>query len=201
MSSTAEAAAAARAPSVDAAHNATALFDTHMKVLSDSYLAFFQERYASSSLCLLLQALTTRAERGLRRTSEYSCIEHGGGTVNRTQYSVASLLKLHRKSKSIDSYMDDRMELSTSRVAWNEITDNVERGAYPFHPPRGLQFTGRDESRGGYPYSFPGKPGHPRYRPALQLQGAWCTFDLRATFKTTACRRSKTGSANAFGTM
>ncbi|TFK93518.1 RhoGAP-domain-containing protein [Polyporus arcularius HHB13444] len=93
MSSTAEAAAAARAPSVDAAHNATALFDTHMKVLSDSYLAFFQER---------------------KRIEE--------------NY-VASLLKLHRKSKSIDSYMDDRMELSTSRVAWNEITDNVEREA------------------------------------------------------------------------
>lgn len=45
--------------------------------------------------------------------------------------SVASLMKLHRKSKALDAYMDDRMELSTTRLAWNEITDNVERGAYP----------------------------------------------------------------------
>ncbi len=44
--------------------------------------------------------------------------------------SVASLMKLHRKSKAFDAYMDDRMELSTTRMAWNEITDNVERGAY-----------------------------------------------------------------------
>ncbi|KAI0735515.1 hypothetical protein C8Q76DRAFT_611686 [Earliella scabrosa] len=93
MSSTAEAAAAARAPSVDAAQGATALFEMHLKVLSESYLAFFQER---------------------KRIEE--------------QY-VAALLKLHRKSKSIDAYMDDRIELSTTRVTWNEITDNVEREA------------------------------------------------------------------------
>lgn len=45
--------------------------------------------------------------------------------------SVAALLRLHRKSKSLDTYLDDRLELSTTRVAWNEITDNVERGASP----------------------------------------------------------------------
>lgn len=38
-------------------------------------------------------------------------------------------MKLHRRSKALDAYMDDRMELSTTRIAWNEITDNVERGA------------------------------------------------------------------------
>ncbi|RPD58368.1 RhoGAP-domain-containing protein [Lentinus tigrinus ALCF2SS1-6] len=93
MSSATEAVSAAKAPTVDAAHNATALFDSHMKVLGESYLAFFQER---------------------KRIEEHY---------------VASLLKLHRKSKSIDTYMDDRMELNTTRVAWNEITDNVEREA------------------------------------------------------------------------
>ena len=135
MSSSAEAAAAARAPTVDAAHNATALFDTHMKVLSESYLAFFQERYAFSSPCIRPNSLTGRAESELRSTSEYAWLEHGGGAVNMMQSSVASLLKLHRKSKSIDTYMDDRMELSTTRVAWNEITDNVERGASPSPSP------------------------------------------------------------------
>ena len=46
MSSTAEAAAAARAASIDAAQSATALFDTHLKLLSESYIAFFAERCA-----------------------------------------------------------------------------------------------------------------------------------------------------------
>ena len=42
--------------------------------------------------------------------------------------SVASLMKLHRKSKSMDTYLDDRMDINTTRVAWNEVTDNLERG-------------------------------------------------------------------------
>ena len=44
--------------------------------------------------------------------------------------SVASLMKLHLKSKSLDSFRDDRVEHSTTRAAWIEIVDNVERGAY-----------------------------------------------------------------------
>ncbi|KAI0768636.1 hypothetical protein BD413DRAFT_563758 [Trametes elegans] len=94
MSSSTEAAvAAAKAPAIDAAQSATNLYELHLKVLTESYLAFFNER---------------------KRIEE--------------QY-VAALLKLHRKSKSIDAYLDDRMELNTTRVAWNEITDNVEREA------------------------------------------------------------------------
>ncbi|KIJ68806.1 hypothetical protein HYDPIDRAFT_107059 [Hydnomerulius pinastri MD-312] len=42
---------------------------------------------------------------------------------------VDSLLKLHRKAKSIDSYLDDRTDLSTARRAWSEVRDNVEREA------------------------------------------------------------------------
>ncbi|CDO72738.1 hypothetical protein BN946_scf184990.g21 [Trametes cinnabarina] len=87
MSSSSEAAAAAaKAPAMDAAQSATNLFELHLKVLADSYLAFFQE-------------------------------------------SVAALLKLHRKAKSVDAFLDDRIDLSTTRVVWNDITDNVEREA------------------------------------------------------------------------
>ncbi|KAI0662467.1 RhoGAP-domain-containing protein [Cubamyces menziesii] len=94
MSSSAEAAAAAaKAPAMDAAQSATNLFELHIKVLSESYLAFFLER---------------------KRIEE--------------QYVVA-LNKLHQKSKAIDTYLDDRIDLSTTRVAWGEITDNVEREA------------------------------------------------------------------------
>ncbi|KAI0828264.1 RhoGAP-domain-containing protein [Trametes gibbosa] len=91
--STESAAPAARPQAADIAQSATNLFEMHLKVLTESYLTFFQER---------------------KRIEE--------------QY-VAALLRLHRKSKSIDAYLDDRIELSTTRVTWGEITDNVEREA------------------------------------------------------------------------
>ncbi|KAG6837886.1 hypothetical protein H0H93_013039 [Arthromyces matolae] len=69
------------------------LFDAHLRILSDSYLSFFQER---------------------KRIEETY---------------VESLLKLHRRIKSFDTYLDDRGELSTTRNAWNEVRDNVEREA------------------------------------------------------------------------
>ncbi|KAJ4476619.1 hypothetical protein J3R30DRAFT_309536 [Lentinula aciculospora] len=42
---------------------------------------------------------------------------------------VESLLKLYRKIKSIDSFLDDRSDMSTARVAWAEIRENIEREA------------------------------------------------------------------------
>ncbi|KAH7912985.1 hypothetical protein BJ138DRAFT_1171559 [Hygrophoropsis aurantiaca] len=69
------------------------LFEHHLRVLSDSYLNFFQER---------------------KRIEEIY---------------VESLLKLHRKAKSLDAYLDDRADLNTARRAWNEVRDNIEREA------------------------------------------------------------------------
>ncbi|KAF8058244.1 hypothetical protein FPV67DRAFT_1565725 [Lyophyllum atratum] len=69
------------------------LFDAHLRLLSDSYLSFFQER---------------------KRIEETY---------------VESLTKLHRKIKSFDTYLDDRGELNTTRSAWNEVRDSVEREA------------------------------------------------------------------------
>ncbi|TFY83128.1 hypothetical protein EWM64_g882 [Hericium alpestre] len=40
---------------------------------------------------------------------------------------IDSLTKLYKKVKAIDSYLDDRSELSSTRKAWNEVRDNVER--------------------------------------------------------------------------
>ncbi|KAJ3714018.1 hypothetical protein DFJ43DRAFT_1104379 [Lentinula guzmanii] len=42
---------------------------------------------------------------------------------------VESLLKLYKKIKSIDSFLDDRSDMSTARVAWAEVRENVEREA------------------------------------------------------------------------
>ncbi|KAG6885717.1 hypothetical protein C0993_010890 [Termitomyces sp. T159_Od127] len=69
------------------------LFDVHLRILSDSYLTFFQER---------------------KRIEEIY---------------VDSLLKLHHKIKSFDTYLDDRGELNTTRSVWYEIRDNLEREA------------------------------------------------------------------------
>ncbi|KAI9572604.1 hypothetical protein HD554DRAFT_2202498 [Boletus coccyginus] len=69
------------------------LFEHHLRVLTDSFLNFFQER---------------------KRIEEIY---------------VESLLKLHRKTKSIDAFLDDRTDMSTARRAWGEVRDNVEREA------------------------------------------------------------------------
>lgn len=45
-------------------------------------------------------------------------------------YSVDSLLKLLRKTKQIDASLDERGALSTTRSAWGEVRDNVDRGTY-----------------------------------------------------------------------
>lgn len=45
--------------------------------------------------------------------------------------SIEALLRLHRKVKAADTVLDDpgRSDTSTTRAAWNEIRDNVARGA------------------------------------------------------------------------
>ncbi|KAF9262724.1 RhoGAP-domain-containing protein [Marasmius fiardii PR-910] len=40
---------------------------------------------------------------------------------------VESLVKLYRKIKSLDSFLDDRSDLNSTRSAWSEVRDNVER--------------------------------------------------------------------------
>ncbi|EIN13461.1 RhoGAP-domain-containing protein [Punctularia strigosozonata HHB-11173 SS5] len=69
------------------------LFDQNLRVLGESYLAFFQER---------------------KRIEEIY---------------IDSLLKLHRKVQAIDTSIDYRLEPSTTRSAWSEVRDNVEREA------------------------------------------------------------------------
>ncbi|CCM00351.1 uncharacterized protein FIBRA_02381 [Fibroporia radiculosa] len=76
--------------------DAIALFDLHLKFLTDSYLSFFQER---------------------RRIEETY---------------VESLLRLHRKVKTVDLILDDPSrggDLNTTRAAWAEIRDNIAREA------------------------------------------------------------------------
>ncbi|KAI9433317.1 hypothetical protein H4582DRAFT_2082476 [Lactarius indigo] len=70
-----------------------ALFDSHLKIIADRYLAFFQKR---------------------RRIEE--------------EY-ITSLRKLHREANVVDSSFDPRAEPTTTRVAWNQIRDGLEREA------------------------------------------------------------------------
>ncbi|KAJ7225904.1 hypothetical protein GGX14DRAFT_422836 [Mycena pura] len=69
------------------------LFELHLRILTDSFIAFFQER---------------------KRIEE--------------SY-VDSLLRLHKKTKAIDAFLDERTDLSTTRSAWNEVRDNLDREA------------------------------------------------------------------------
>lgn len=42
--------------------------------------------------------------------------------------SIDSLKKLYRKSKALDIHLDERNEPNTTRGAWAEVRDNLERG-------------------------------------------------------------------------
>ncbi|KAF8640997.1 hypothetical protein AX17_000642 [Amanita inopinata Kibby_2008] len=92
------------------ANGPISLFDTHLRYLNDSYISFFQERYADLPFVTWnyqpIQVL-------VRKRIEETYIE--------------SLVKLHRKAKHIDSSLDDRGDLSTTRSAWNEVRDSIER--------------------------------------------------------------------------
>ncbi|KAL0567794.1 hypothetical protein V5O48_014204 [Marasmius crinis-equi] len=78
------------------------LFDTQLRFLNDSFLSLFLERWEFVEI--------SRA--------------HGFLTL------VESLVKLYKKIKSIDSFLDDRSNLTTTRHAWAEVRENVEREAH-----------------------------------------------------------------------
>lgn len=42
--------------------------------------------------------------------------------------SIDALLRLHKKTKSVDLQLDERTEPTTIRQAWNEVRDSLERG-------------------------------------------------------------------------
>lgn len=49
---------------------------------------------------------------------------------SRRRASIESLTRLHQKSKAIDTYLDDHVEINSTRRAWDEVRDNVERGIH-----------------------------------------------------------------------
>ena len=111
-----------------------ALFDLYLRILSDSYLTFLQERFAQGSL-----------------SSSYSfspdfCYLSVGGRSKKTSPSIRSppsplcsplitpnsydsLMELHRKTLNVDQFFDSRLESTTLRSAWSEVRDNLEREA------------------------------------------------------------------------
>ena len=56
-------------------------------------------------------------------------------------HSIDSLWKLHHRAAAVDSFFDARLEPDTSRAAWNEIRDNVERGAIQHGSRQDLRLT------------------------------------------------------------
>ncbi|KAI9456971.1 hypothetical protein BJY52DRAFT_526519 [Lactarius psammicola] len=73
-------------------NNLLSQFDTQLGLITDRYLAFFQER----------------------RRIEVTYID--------------SLRKLHSKAKTVDASFDPRVEPTTTRAAWDNVRDHLERG-------------------------------------------------------------------------
>jgi len=38
--------------------------------------------------------------------------------------------KLFRKTKSVDTLLDEKGDRSTLRIGWSEVVDNLDRGSY-----------------------------------------------------------------------
>jgi len=68
-------------------------------------------------------------------------------------HSIDSLWKLHFKATAMDTYFDARIEPDTSRAAWNEIRDNVERGMNQHNPQQDFKahMCSRNSSSAGLP--------------------------------------------------
>ncbi|KAH9033843.1 hypothetical protein EDB84DRAFT_1561580 [Lactarius hengduanensis] len=86
------------------------LFDSHLKIIADRYLAFFQKR----SIDLVLVLSFTNPGSFRRRIEE--------------EY-INSLRTLHREAYVVDSSFDPRAELTTTRAAWDILRDGLEREA------------------------------------------------------------------------
>lgn len=109
------------------------LFDVHLRFLAESYITFFQERCATPLPFSLSGSpfLQKTHRRGL--VSRPSQFHHSQIVHPCSLISIESLKKLHRKTKSADAYLEDKGELSTTRSAWAEVRDNLERGVPNIH--------------------------------------------------------------------
>lgn len=72
-------------------------------------------------------------------------VSHGPRDRNRhvladsRSHSIDSLWKLHHKATAIDTHFDARIEPDTSRAAWSEVRDNVERGTSQYNLQQDLR--------------------------------------------------------------
>lgn len=126
--SSAEAGPSGRPSTSEAPHGPINLFDTHLRFLTDSYLSFFQERYYSSPLVPIATYHYDYAERRLKRHSEFLCLDNVNVVLTLCD-SVEALLKLHRRCKTTDIYLNGGHDVPYStRKVWDEVRDNVDRG-------------------------------------------------------------------------
>lgn len=73
---------------------------------------------------------------------------------------MESLIKLHARTRTIDSYLDDKGDLSTARRAWGELRDDVDRGVYQYAiiaPPIQTLCIRDDDATGVSEQSFGGR--------------------------------------------
>jgi len=87
-------------------------------------------------------------------------------------HSIDSLWKLHHKATAIDNYYDARIEPDTSRAAWNEVRDNVERGT-PTQPT--ARFEAHICSRNSSSAGIPEHADDRYHKPSYCTKGKRCT--------------------------
>lgn len=107
------------------------LFDFHLRILADSYISFFQERCARSCSVDFWRATEFfPSESASKKYSAHIPLCRAVIADSRRRASIESLSRLHQKSKAIDTYLDDHVEINSTRRAWSEVRDNVERGVH-----------------------------------------------------------------------
>lgn len=78
-------------------------------------------------------------------------------------------MRLHKKAKSLDTYLDDRSEPSSVRKVWAEIRDGVERGVVLSYKMQ-LALADYLDIRGTIPACFPSSHECGCYNTNIELE-------------------------------
>jgi hypothetical protein len=105
-------------------------FDIQLEIIADRYLTFFKERSVIVIWVLCIPLSLRLSGEELRHPSQLSFENSSylvSGLISHSR-SIDSLRKLHQHANVVDSSFDPRSEPTTTRAAWDEMRDSLERG-------------------------------------------------------------------------
>ena len=126
-------------------------YDIQLEIIADRYLAFFQERSVIVIWILCIPLSLRLSGETLRHPSQLSFEKFVSGLIPLSR-SIDSLRKLHQKANFVNSSFDPRSEPTTTRAAWDEVRDNLERGTqlHFLHCNLGTHRRGRRQHPAGF---------------------------------------------------